>query len=248
MNKVKSLKWLFVLICAAIFISGCESSESGSTETVESYNVYVTLNYQSVALTSNTPMNIYIDGNEIAHHHTAGFSHSYPLTLTAGVHEFYLKNDGVYKTDSLNFVVESNGQEFVFGTKTRMTFGMEVWLESDNVRGSSASDSGNDSGSNDTAVQSSGENYDNASSGSGSEDPYMYGEINTKGEKIVSFSTSYVCNNGEAEIVRSSMGNGWHVTAHNYYYSYGVDWYELYDTDDGDYYGWVDGNYITWYN
>ena len=129
MKKIKKTFW--VLIMSLLFLTGCESSStnSSSVEEVQKYSVYVTLNYQSVPLTSNTPMNIIIDGKEIAHHRTGGVANTYPLELTEGLHEFYLKNDGVYKTDSLNFVVERDGQEFIFGTKTRLTFGMEVWSE-----------------------------------------------------------------------------------------------------------------------
>ena len=65
---------------------------------------------------------------------------------------------------------------------------------------------------------------------------------------MIGFSTSYVCDGGSPETVRSNLGDGWHVRAVDRHSSYGVDWYELYDTDDGDYYGWVDGDYITWYN
>ncbi len=75
----------------------------------------------------------------------------------------------------------------------------------------------------------------------------LTGEINRHGVDVVSFSTSYVCENGPCTIVRESLGNGWHVTAKNMYTSHGVTWYELWDTDDGDYYGWVDANYIDFY-
>ncbi len=71
-----------------------------------------------------------------------------------------------------------------------------------------------------------------------------YGQINTHGGVVAGFTTSYVVNNGASAHVRDSLGNAWHVTAVNYCYSRGVNWYELYDTDDGDYYGWVDENYI----
>ena len=75
----------------------------------------------------------------------------------------------------------------------------------------------------------------------------MYGEISTMGGNIVGYSTSYVCNNGAPETVRTNLGDGWHVMSCNSHNSYGITWYELYDSDDGDYYGWVDGNYIIWY-
>ncbi len=70
------------------------------------------------------------------------------------------------------------------------------------------------------------------------------GQINCHGGTVAGFTTSYVAEGGSVEKVRSSLGNGWHVTAYNYCTSMGVTWYELYDSDDGDYYGWVDENYI----
>lgn len=73
------------------------------------------------------------------------------------------------------------------------------------------------------------------------------GQINTHGGVVAGFTTSYVVNNGASSHVRDSLGNAWHVTAVNYCYAHGVNWYELYDSDDGDYYGWVDENYIDFY-
>ncbi|MDE5556275.1 MAG: SH3 domain-containing protein [Ruminococcus sp.] len=76
------------------------------------------------------------------------------------------------------------------------------------------------------------------------------GQINTHGGTVAGYTKNYAVNSGTMEKVRTSLGNGWHVTIKQYYYNYnqGVTWYELHDTDDGDYYGWVDGNYIDFYN
>ena len=74
-----------------------------------------------------------------------------------------------------------------------------------------------------------------------------YGQLNTHGSVVAGFTTSYVVNGGSPSHIRDSLGNTWHVTAVNYCYSRGVNWYELYDSDDGDYYGWVDANYIDFY-
>ncbi len=64
---------------------------------------------------------------------------------------------------------------------------------------------------------------------------------------VSSYTTDYVCNGGEKDTVRQSLGDGWHVTAKYKCESYGVTWYELWDTDDGDYYGWVDEEFIDFY-
>lgn len=64
---------------------------------------------------------------------------------------------------------------------------------------------------------------------------------------VSSYTTDYVCNGGEKNTVRQSLGDGWHVTAKYKCESYGVTWYELWDTDDGDYYGWVDEEFIDFY-
>ena len=73
------------------------------------------------------------------------------------------------------------------------------------------------------------------------------GQINCHGGKVVGFTTDYVVNGGSVGIVRSDLGDTWHVTAKNSCISYGIVWYELWDSDDGDYYGWVDSNYIDFY-
>ncbi len=73
------------------------------------------------------------------------------------------------------------------------------------------------------------------------------GQINCHGSTVAGFTTSYVAEGGAVGKIRSSLGDGWHVTAYNTCTSMGVTWYELYDSDDGDYYGWVDANYIDFY-
>ncbi len=73
---------------------------------------------------------------------------------------------------------------------------------------------------------------------------YRFGRINTHGETVAGFKTSYVVDGGKAARVRKSLGNGWHVVSNRYCYSKKIWWYELYDSEDGDYYGWVDAAFI----
>lgn len=73
------------------------------------------------------------------------------------------------------------------------------------------------------------------------------GEINCHGGTVAGFTTSYVAEGGAVGKVRSSLGDGWHVTAYNTCTSMGITWYELWDSWDGDYYGWVDSSYIDFY-
>lgn len=77
---------------------------------------------------------------------------------------------------------------------------------------------------------------------------FKKGEINCHGGIVSGLDTSYICEGGKYSTVRKSLGDQWHVTAKNMYYSMGIIWYELWDSDDGDYYGWVDSNYIDFYN
>lgn len=84
------------------------------------------MEYQSVDLTSNTPMNLYIDNDKI-NRQEAGITKSYDLKLTEGKHKIYMKNDGIYKTDVLEFEVDSSHTSFKFGAKTRLTFGVKIW-------------------------------------------------------------------------------------------------------------------------
>ena len=72
----------------------------------------------------------------------------------------------------------------------------------------------------------------------------LYGRINTHGETVASFNSSYVVNGGKAARVRKSLGNGWHIVAVRCCYTMNIWWYELYDSQDGDYYGWVDSDFI----
>lgn len=123
-----SKKVLTVLLSAtilAVVFMGCGSDK---TAQMEKHNVTITLNYEEVFLTSNTTMNVYIDDTKIGRQE-AGSKVSYDVSLEKGSHMFYLKNDGIYSTDKLSFEVFEDGQVFAFGTKTRLTFGMEVWNE-----------------------------------------------------------------------------------------------------------------------
>lgn len=74
---------------------------------------------------------------------------------------------------------------------------------------------------------------------------YVYGEV--RGSGVYGYTTNYVCNGGAKE-VEHAVQNGWHITAKNLTYAYGILWYECWDTDDGDYYGWIDTNYISIYS
>lgn len=66
------------------------------------------------------------------------------------------------------------------------------------------------------------------------------------GNGVYGYTTDYVCNGGPMQ-EEHAVQNGWHITAKNTYYAYGILWYQCWDTDDGDYYGWIDGNYLSFY-
>ena len=70
------------------------------------------------------------------------------------------------------------------------------------------------------------------------------GEVSGNG--VYGYTTDYVCNGGPMQ-EEHAVQNGWHITAKNTYYAYGILWYQCCDTDDGDYYGWIDGNYLSFY-
>ena len=71
------------------------------------------------------------------------------------------------------------------------------------------------------------------------------GEVSGNG--VYGYTTDYVCNGGPMQ-EEHAVQNGWHITAKNTYYAYGILWYECWDTDDGDYYGWIDANYLSFYD
>lgn len=123
-----SKKRLAALLSTAIFVAALTGCGSGKAAQVDKYHVTITLNYEEVFLTSNTTMNVCVDDVKIGRQE-AGTKVSYDVSLEKGSHTFYLKNDGIYKTDQLSFEVFEDGQTFAFGTKTRLTFGMEVWNE-----------------------------------------------------------------------------------------------------------------------
>lgn len=127
-TKIKIRKRIEILIIILALLSLQVSCSSDESAQVEKFDVTITLNYEEVFLTSNTTMNVYIDDTKIGRQE-AGSTVSYDISLEKGSHTFYLKNDGIYKTDKLSFEVSKDGQIFAFGAKTRMTFGMEIWNE-----------------------------------------------------------------------------------------------------------------------
>ncbi len=71
------------------------------------------------------------------------------------------------------------------------------------------------------------------------------GKIQTHGEIVPGFKTSYILENGELIKEREKLGD-WHIRASRYCYTKFTTWYELYDAWDNDYYGWVSEDYLLW--
>lgn len=113
-----------LLIISILLFNGCNGSNQEAKK--EKEMVKITVNYEKVAFTSNTPMNVYIGDKKIGRQE-AGTKVVYKVELEKGTHEFYLKTDTVYKTDKIEFVVNDDNTEVYFGAKTRLTFGVEVW-------------------------------------------------------------------------------------------------------------------------
>ena len=86
-----------------------------------SYEVTIVLDYEEVPLTTNSPINLCVDDQEIGRQ-DAGTTETYTVILDEGVHKFYLKNDGLYSTEKLSFNVSEQSTSFQFGAKTRLTF------------------------------------------------------------------------------------------------------------------------------
>lgn len=97
----------------------------------KTYEVLIALDYQEALFTSNTPMNVYIDEEKI-NQQEAGVEQAYSMYLEEGKHKFYLRDDGIYKSSTIEFEVSATRCMFFFAAKTRLTFGVEVWDETDN--------------------------------------------------------------------------------------------------------------------
>ena len=134
--------WI-VVIAIIIFISGgCDdNSDAGnvensipkepmnsieSTYVPSSYEVSILVDYEKAFATSNTPMNVVVDGEKI-NLQEAGTTEVYTLFLEEGEHTICLKNNGFYSTSKINFIVSENNVVFEFGARTRLTFGVEFW-------------------------------------------------------------------------------------------------------------------------
>lgn len=123
---MKKISIILMMVLIVLSISACEMSNYETPTIPQKYEVTLTLDYERVALTSNSPMNVYVDGEKIGKQE-AGTIQDYTLFLEEGEYKFYLKNDGIYKTDEIPFEVTANNRAFDFGAKTRLTFGVEVW-------------------------------------------------------------------------------------------------------------------------
>lgn len=135
MEDSKNTLWeIIVLIIIVVFVFRSCSNTSDKTnreavkeQKTETYEVSIQLDYQEVFTTTNAPINVYVDDKEIAHHQEAGTDKVYTISLTEGNHEVQLKNDTIYHSKTLDFYVDVNHTYFSFGTKTRLSFGMEFW-------------------------------------------------------------------------------------------------------------------------
>lgn len=114
----------FITMLLMFFLCSCGSEEP--KEVPKEYSVTVNLEYQKVPLTTNSEVNVYVDDIKLGRQ-AAGTSNSYSTSLTEGDHKFYLKNDGLWKSEEVTFSVSDSKNTFSFGTKTRLTFGMEIW-------------------------------------------------------------------------------------------------------------------------
>ena len=118
-----------ITILLMFFLCSCGSEEP--KEVPKEYSVTVNLEYQKVPLTTNSEVNVYVDDIKLGRQE-AGTSSSYSVSLTEGDHKFYLKNDGLWKSEEVTFSVSDSKKSFSFGTKTRLTFGMEIWMNNSN--------------------------------------------------------------------------------------------------------------------
>lgn len=125
---------IILIVLIFFIVRSCAGGSDGESKTVVeneekavTYEVSVELDYEEVITTTNAPINVYIDGEEIGHHQEAGTEKVYNLSLTEGEHKIKLKNDTIYSTKSISFYVDDENTYFSFGTKTRLSFGMKLW-------------------------------------------------------------------------------------------------------------------------
>lgn len=124
----KKIKLIITLILLVFLCSACELSDYEAPPNPEKYEVNITLDYEETFLSTNSPMNVYVDDEKLGRQE-AGAIQNYRIHLEEGKYKFYLKNDGLYKTEEIEFEVTKNNCSFSFGAKTRLTFGIEVWKE-----------------------------------------------------------------------------------------------------------------------
>lgn len=125
MKHKKGIITLAFVLVFSLLLSACADYEPPPPP--EEYEVTVYLEYQKVALTTNSEVNVYVDDIKLGRQ-SAGTNRTYTVSLEAGEHRFYLRNDGIWKSDAVIFDVPEQDSSFSFGTKTRLTFGMEVWM------------------------------------------------------------------------------------------------------------------------
>lgn len=131
-NKIQDFIYGVIgLIIIAVIAVNCVGNNGPDEEVQEKpvfYNVTITLNYEEVFLTTNSPINVFVDDVKLGRQE-AGTTKSYTVQLEEGEYEFYLKNDGIYTSPKIEFKVTPTKKAFKFGTKTALTFGMEIWAE-----------------------------------------------------------------------------------------------------------------------
>ncbi len=131
-NKIQDFIYGVIgLIIIAVIAVNCAGNNNSAEKTQSMptfYNITITLNYEEVPLTTNSPINVFVGDIKLGRQE-AGTSKSYTVQLEEGEYEFYLKNDGIYTSPKIKFKVMPNRKTFKFGTKTSLIVGMDIWAE-----------------------------------------------------------------------------------------------------------------------
>lgn len=117
-----------------LMLTACDDSYDSSireTTTIKTYDTKIIVDYDKVLLTTNNPLDVYVDDVCIAENQEAGSKWEYYVNLKEGEHEIYLKADTTLlnKTDTLKFNVNQSNTEFNFKTKINILFGIDFCQE-----------------------------------------------------------------------------------------------------------------------
>lgn len=129
----RTIGYFSILLSFAILLTACGESAKDNLKNTEGQvecTIWISVNYEKVALSYNDDAIIYVDDEEIGRME-AGKNESFDIIVKTGAHSIYVKRDTMLRHSSsskIKFEVNDNNQEIIFSLKDDSIKGFTISL------------------------------------------------------------------------------------------------------------------------